>query len=122
MLDTVEKIFVEALAPYKDIVVTHGKKVYEIRPPINWNKGEAIKYYTKNLLGDDWVDKCYFIYIGDDTTDEDVFRIIGKSGLGILVSESIPTATAANCYVENVEGVYSFLQWLAHRVKGENNI
>ncbi len=60
--------------------ITEGKKVFEIRPGVRWNKGEIIKWILKRNK------KCLPICIGDDITDEDAFRAIGKRGISILVS------------------------------------
>jgi trehalose-phosphatase len=57
----------------KLLSVTKGKKVLEIRPSVNWNKGMFIKF----LLGQ-FNSKFFPIYIGDDTTDETAFRILQK--------------------------------------------
>jgi len=63
-----------------------GKKVFEIMPRIDWDKGKAIRWimYTLGFS----FDETNVVYIGDDTTDEDAFRIIRTRGVGILVSDS----------------------------------
>ncbi len=63
----------------------HGKKVFEILPAIDWDKGRAVVWIMQ-ALGISWSDICA-VYIGDDTTDEDAFRVIRTRGVGILVSE-----------------------------------
>jgi alpha,alpha-trehalase len=68
-----------------------GKKVFEIMPAVDWNKGKAVRWIMRALKLD-WQDNN-IIYMGDDTTDEDAFRVIRGRGVGILVSESHrPTA------------------------------
>jgi len=64
----------------KKIRITVGKKVFEVRPAVKWNKGEIVKWILKKNK------KCLPICIGDDITDEDAFRAIGKKGISILVS------------------------------------
>lgn len=61
-----------------------GKKVFEILPAIDWNKGKAIRWIMQ-ALGISWPDVSV-IYIGDDTTDEDGFRVVRTRGTGILVA------------------------------------
>ncbi len=69
-----------------------GKKVFEILPRIDWNKGRAIRWITR-ALGLSF-DKTNVIYMGDDTTDEDAFRMIRARGTGILVSDKAKTSAA----------------------------
>ncbi len=69
----------------------HGKKVFEIMPAIDWNKGKAVRWIMQ-ALKINWSDTTV-VYIGDDTTDEDAFRVARARGLSILVSEgSQPSA------------------------------
>ena len=68
-----------------------GKKVFELLPNINWDKGKAIRWILE-AFGLDWKD-ANMIYIGDDVTDEFAFRMIKTRGTGILVSkEERPSA------------------------------
>ncbi|MBI1976868.1 MAG: trehalose-phosphatase, partial [Candidatus Omnitrophica bacterium] len=56
--------------------VTRGKKVYEIRPAIPWDKGKAVEFFLKQLPHS--AGRKLVIYIGDDTTDEDAFITVKK--------------------------------------------
>lgn len=47
----------------------------EIRPTIDWNKGHAMEYYL-HTLGHTNVEDVIPLYIGDDRTDEDAFKVI----------------------------------------------
>ena len=52
------------------------------------------------------------VYIGDDTTDEDAFRAIRQSGIGIRVGRP-QRMSAARAYVEDCPAVRDFLErWL----------
>lgn len=57
--------------------VTKGNKVLEIRPCIGWNKGDALKYLldTLGFHNSTSSNHVFPIYIGDDTTDEDAFKV-----------------------------------------------
>ena len=62
------------------LVKHHGKKVFELRPKVDWNKGHAVVWLAKYMattLGcapDDLVP----VYIGDDVSDEDAFTALAK--------------------------------------------
>lgn len=62
-----------------------GKKVFEILPDIDWDKGKAIRWIMK-AFEKDWKDVSV-VYMGDDTTDEYAFRAIRTRGAGVLVSD-----------------------------------
>lgn len=74
--------------------MTRGRKVLEIRPRVNWDKGKALLHLLRALGLADAQDVMP-LYIGDDRTDEDAFRVLHGSGVGVLVS-SIAKTTAAN--------------------------
>ncbi len=63
-----------------------GKKVFEILPNIEWNKGMAIRWIM-DAMKITWEDSTV-VYIGDDTTDEFAFRVVRTRGTGILVAEN----------------------------------
>lgn len=81
--------------------ITSGKKVFEIRPLKAWNKGDAISWIIKNVC----VGRTP-IYIGDDTTDEDAFRIIKGKGISI----SIGVNPESDYYLKKQEEVKELLQ------------
>eukprot|EP00894_Picocystis_sp_ML_P003852 jgi/Pico_ML_1/54369/g4728.t1 len=103
----------ETLHGREGIKVTSGKKVLEIRPDLQWDKGRALLYLL-SALSLDLDPDVVPVYIGDDTTDEDAFEVLrdhGSGGLGILVS-STPRKTAASFSLENTDKVREFLQKL----------
>ncbi|MDP6782945.1 MAG: trehalose-phosphatase, partial [Dehalococcoidia bacterium] len=67
--------------------VTRGKKVYEVRPPVPWDKGRAIEWIL-NRCYNGVQGKTLPIYVGDDVTDEDGFREVDRwRGISVLVVE-----------------------------------
>jgi len=87
----VERAVSEVAARHDELRRLDGKKVYELLPNIDWDKGKAVLWLleTLGLKGGN----VRPIYIGDDATDEDAFRALEQRGIGILVSEqSQPTA------------------------------
>ncbi len=85
----------------------HGKKVFEIRPRFEWNKGKAVEWIL-GTVGADHVP----VYVGDDATDEDGFGVVAGRGVGILVADS-PRPTAAAYRLKDDAEVERFLQRLA---------
>ena len=107
---------VEAVAAtHRELRRIDGKKVYELLPDIDWNKGKAVLWLMDTLgLAQGNV---LPIYIGDDTTDEDAFRALKGRGIGILVSEQ-PQVTAASYWLKNPDEVECFLRALIARLPG----
>ena len=81
----------------------HGKKVFELLPAIDWNKGAAVRWIM-NALHKKWHDTSV-LYIGDDTTDEDAFRVVRTRGTGVCVAET-PAPSAAEFSVTSPEEVF----------------
>lgn len=78
------------------IDLIEGKEVYELTTAVG-TKGDAIK----ELAGDSPI-----IYLGDDTTDETVFEVLGPEDVGIKVGDG---PTAATYRVEDIDGVVTIL-------------
>ncbi|NQT28237.1 MAG: trehalose-phosphatase [Candidatus Omnitrophica bacterium] len=76
----------------KSLRLIEGKKVFEILPAIDWNKGKAVRWVI-DALGINWEDFS-IVYMGDDTTDEDAFRVVSTRGTSILVSEETKASAA----------------------------
>jgi len=106
ILPAFNKLFARTIKPWPGMIkITHGKKVLEIRPPVDWDKGKAVKWVVNKLgLGDYWP-----VYIGDDKTDEDAFRVINNKGMTIHVGGG---NTSAKMRIKNINGVYRYLRGL----------
>ena len=75
---------VDELVKSEDGLRKHsGKKVFEIRPRIDWDKGKAVLWLLDVLE----LDEAVPLYIGDDVTDEDAFRALRDRGIGIRVMD-----------------------------------
>ncbi len=88
----------------RDLVLIKGKKVYEIRPAGVWNKGKA----TLRILQTAVPAGALPIYIGDDQTDEDAFRILSPIGLTARVGRG--RRTAAQFRLAGIRSVWSLLK------------
>ncbi|KDP22419.1 hypothetical protein JCGZ_26250 [Jatropha curcas] len=97
---------------YPRLRLTHGRKVLEVRPVINWDKGKAVTFLLESL-GLSNCDDVLPIYVGDDRTDEDAFKVLRERncGYGILVS-SVPKETNAFYSLRDPSEVMEFLNSL----------
>jgi trehalose-phosphatase len=98
-------------ARHRELRRIDGKKVYELLPDIDWNKGKAVMWLLETLGLESRSGGIRPIYIGDDRTDEDAFRALEKRGMSILVSEH-SQITAARYSLKNPEEVGRFLREL----------
>lgn len=103
---------VQAALP--DLRKVSGKKVFELRPDLDWDKGHALLWLLAALHPEAATGGAIPFYIGDDVTDEDAFRAIADRGIGILVAEE-PRETAAAYSLRDPEEVRAFLERLALR-------
>jgi trehalose-phosphatase len=99
----------EVAARHRELRRMEGKKVYELLPCTDWDKGKAVLWLLERL----GLERAGVrpIYIGDDRTDEDAFRALQQRGVGIVVSEE-PRATAANYSLKDPTEVERFLREL----------
>jgi alpha,alpha-trehalase len=111
-----ERTVSEVAARHRKLRRIDGKKVYELLPNIEWDKGKAMLWLLE-ILGLEHP-KARPIYIGDDRTDEDAFRALEQHGVGILVSEE-PTPTAARYSLRDPAEVERFLRELTLMTKHE---
>jgi len=75
--------------------VTSGKKVWEVRPPIDWHKGKAVAAITREIKALLKLEHLLTLYMGDDTTDEDAFKVMHRpQGWSIFVGEENPLSNA----------------------------
>jgi alpha,alpha-trehalase len=111
----VEQAVSEVAARHRKLRRLDGKKVYELLPDIGWDKGNAVKWLLETLDLESRSGGICPIYIGDDSTDEDAFRALEKSGIGILVSER-SQPTAARYLLKDPAEVERFLRELIARL------
>lgn len=86
---------------------TGGKRLFELRPDVDWDKGRALRWLLAELglEGPDVLP----LYLGDDDTDEDAFRALRRlGGISILVSEA-PRPSAADYRLRGPDDVEALL-------------
>ncbi|KAG7550143.1 Trehalose-phosphatase [Arabidopsis thaliana x Arabidopsis arenosa] len=100
------------LKEFPTLKLTQGRKVFEIRPMIEWDKGKALEFLLE-ALGFGNTNNVFPVYIGDDRTDEDAFKMLRDrgEGFGILVSK-FPKDTDASYSLQDPSEVKDFLRRL----------
>ncbi len=87
------------------IVWIEGKKVVEVRPGIYWGKGETVSHLLQKNH------RAIPIAIGDDKTDEDMFKALKKRG-GLNIHVGRLKSSAADYYLKSPGDVKTFLKKL----------
>lgn len=113
LVPTVDRTVDEVLARYPTLRRTYGKMVFEVRPELDWNKGEAVRLILR-LLGFNTTDAAA-IYVGDDTTDEDAFKAMTGTGIGVLVAAEVRPTAATYGLADPVE-VRLFLERILEEI------
>jgi trehalose 6-phosphate phosphatase len=76
------------------ILVTTGKMVYEIRPAVEWNKGQALRMLVEAAAKRGRPDPLT-MFLGDDWTDEDGFKAVRRTGgVSVFVGERVDDRSA----------------------------
>jgi trehalose 6-phosphate phosphatase len=113
-LPAVERCLARLLRPAIDagiLTLRTGKAALEIRPHVPWDKGDAVGWITERMCSDVPAADRLTVYMGDDETDEDAFRAVQASGIGVRVGKDRPNS-AARYYVDSVEQIQCVLSRL----------
>lgn len=116
-LHAITKSFLER----KMILLSEGKMVYEIRPPVKRNKASAIQWLLTHYFPLEFRENALLIYLGDDKADIEVFDSLRGKGLTIFVGNPLDTSVA-DYYVHSPDEVKTFLEHLyeqKHEVQNE---
>jgi len=98
-----------------------GRKVFEVKPRVAWDKGKALSYLLGQLgleanPANEKPGSVLSLYFGDDHTDEDAFHELRQfpngAGCGVIVS-SVPKPSCAAFSVKNPSEVLTFLNSIA---------
>ncbi len=85
--------------------LVHGKMVFEVMPPVRWDKGSALERWLRPRRG------ALVVYLGDDTHDEPAFeRARARGGVAVVVGRPF---SRAEYVVASPREVVWFLEWLA---------
>jgi len=85
--------------------LTPGDKVFEIRPRVYWNKGNAANWIRAHAAEPN----SLALYLGDDATDEDAFAALADD---ITIKVGAVSESLAHFHLINTEEVREFLRWL----------
>lgn len=107
----VKTIFHETVIHYtvkNKIKIKTGKEVFEVRPPLEWDKGKVVLWLLARQIFTSDKGRTLPIYLGDDTTDEDAFKTLKNKGLTVYVGRS--RESQAEYYLKNSHEVAQFLR------------
>jgi len=106
---TAQEAVQTVLSHQPDLRMLQGKKVYDLQPRIDWDKGKAVLWLLQAL--DLNKTAVLPVYVGDDITDEDAFKALRNFGIGIVVGDD-SRPTIAHYALNNPDEVQDFLQRL----------
>ncbi|WP_236587708.1 trehalose-phosphatase [Marivirga aurantiaca] len=112
-VEVVKNAVLEELEVYRELKKGSGKKILELKPDIDWDKGKALNWLMEELKLD--ANEYIPIFIGDDITDEDALQAVKDKGIGIMVG-SHDQKTAATYRLKNTEEAIEFLDRLQKRL------
>lgn len=110
----VQQIATREIDRSDDLQAIRNDQVIDIRPNIDWGKGNAIDVLTAQT-------NELQIYIGDDTTDVDAFRVLAADDVHIRIAVG-QDRPFANFIVNRPVAVRSFLTWLTHQPIAQSDI
>lgn len=98
---------VRAVAAFAGVQVEAGRRVLEIRPAIDRDKGTALGWLHARIQRA--VGPCQPIYFGDDQADEAAFRAARRAGgFGVLIADR-GRPTAAVCRLDSPQALAAAL-------------
>lgn len=107
----VKDVVGDTLKPYLErgeIRVNRGKQVVDVRPPLKWDKGQAVLWLLEKEQLKHSGESILPVYIGDDITDEDAFAAL--KGIGLTIFVGSPANTRAQYFLKDTTEVLEFLQ------------
>lgn len=100
-------MLLKLVEPYRSrLKITTGRKVWEVRPRLDWDKGHALLKLLRPMRR-----RWTAALIGDDNTDEEGFRTLGPEALTVRVGLS--RRSAARFRVKRQKDVGKFLDFVS---------
>lgn len=97
------------------IKIMKGKRVYDIHPNEEWGKGHAVSQIISHLKKTYKKNNLQTFYIGDDTTDEEVFN---KNQKITTIRVGKNRNSRAKYFVKNPKEIHKFLAFILAGVGG----
>jgi trehalose-phosphatase len=121
MIPELESFLQETAAPYlsgKEFRIIKGKMVFEISPYVEWDKGKAalLLFSRERILSSH--NPVIVVYVGDDSTDEDAFKVLRKRGVTVFVGR--PVFSHAEYYLRSTKEVNLLLSRILELKEEEN--
>ena len=117
-IEEMSEIFHEAIKASLasgEVQIIMSKKAYDIKPTVDWDKGEAAAFIAKRISKKEPLT----VYLGDDVTDYDGFRTVDENGgISIYVGEE-NTEPVAQYFLYAPEEVYQFLDMLRETLSSQ---
>jgi trehalose 6-phosphate phosphatase len=95
---------------------TAGKKVYEIRPGMPWDKEDAIVLLLCGWTSSAGQTSTFTLFLGDDSTDESSFKVVDRHGGASIFVGEIGSSTAARYFLRAPDEVEEFLHRLTQAI------
>jgi len=110
----IKSVVEAAVKAFPNLRIKPGKRVYEVLPDLDWDKGRAVEWLLR-VMG---LEDATAVYVGDDVTDEDAFRALHDTGIGVVVADhgegrDGTSETHASYRLDGVSEVEKFLRMLS---------
>lgn len=109
----IEAVVDRVLCEHQELRKGYGKKVFELRPDLDWDKGRAVLWLFDRLRPRHT--DAVALYVGDDITDEDAFRALADNGLNFVVRGAEDRPTAADYALADTADVKRLLEFLTEQ-------
>jgi trehalose-phosphatase len=101
----IPQVIAEELKQWRDRwKMASGKMVWEIRHEVGFNKGKAVREILKTFPSQGLLP----IYLGDDQTDEDAFRVLKAQGISVFIGPG-RLSSEADFFLQSPDEVQEFL-------------
>ncbi|MGH7342139.1 MAG: trehalose-phosphatase, partial [Candidatus Rokuibacteriota bacterium] len=102
----VESSIQEWLRAHRDYEFINGFEVIEVRPTVA--RKSVVVEWVRQARGPE----TRIVALGDDITDEDMFRALGSGDEAVLVGHSVERATAAEWALRGPHEAVRFVRWI----------